>query len=75
VSRISALISDIDRVVRLFDCDIAAEEQRARVSDRLDPGYPMLARTLATRRDNLKDTIAVLEKRLGSLQGRQLLPA
>jgi hypothetical protein len=68
VARISALISDMDRRVRLFDCDIAAEEQRARVSDRLDPGYPMFARTLAARRDNLKETIAVLEKRLTSRQ-------
>ena len=68
VARISALISDMDRRVRLFDCDIAAEEQRARVSDRLDPGYPMFARTLAARRDNLKETIAVLEKRLASRQ-------
>jgi hypothetical protein len=69
MARISALISDIDRIVRLFDCDIAAEEQRARVSDRLDASYPMLARTLAARRDNLKDTIAVLEKRLAGRQG------
>jgi hypothetical protein len=68
MARISALISDIDRVVRLFDCDIAAEEQRARVSDRLDPCYPILARTLAARRDNLKETIAALEKRLAGRQ-------
>jgi hypothetical protein len=61
-ARISALISDMDRRVQLFDCDIAAEEQRAGVSDRLNPGYPVLARTLAARRDNLMETIAVLEK-------------
>ncbi len=68
VARISALISDIDRHVRLLDCDIAAEEERARVSDHRDAAYPILARTLATRRDNLKETIAALEKWLGGLQ-------
>jgi hypothetical protein len=68
VARISALISDIDRHVRVLDCDIAAEEERARVSDHRDAAYPILARTLATRRDNLKETIAALEKWLGGLQ-------
>jgi hypothetical protein len=33
-------------------------------SDPFDPNYPILARTLTARRDNLKDTIAALEKRL-----------
>jgi hypothetical protein len=61
VARISALISDIDRHVRILDCDIAAEEKRARVFDPFNAAYPILARTLAARRDNLRDTIAALE--------------
>ena len=64
VARISALISDLDRVVRILDCDIATEEERGRMSDPFDATYPILARTLTARRDNLKDTIAALEKRL-----------
>ncbi len=77
VARISALISDIDRHVRLLDCDITTEEERARVSDHRDAAYPILARTLATRRDNLRDTIAALETRLASLPDRteQGIPA
>jgi hypothetical protein len=66
LERISALISDLDRVVRILDSDIVTEEERAGVSDTSDPDYPILARTLAARRDNLKDTIAALEKRLPS---------
>jgi hypothetical protein len=69
-ARISALISDLDRVVRILDCDIDNEEERARVSDPFDAAYPILARTLAARRDNLKDTIAALERRLASLLER-----
>jgi uncharacterized BrkB/YihY/UPF0761 family membrane protein len=33
-----------------------------------DAAYPILARTLAARRDNLKETIAALEKWLAGLQ-------
>jgi len=70
VARISALISDLDRVVRILDCDIATEEERARVSDRFDAAYPILARMLTARRDNLNDTIAALERRLAGLLER-----
>ena len=62
------MISDLDRLVRLLDCDIAKEEERFRVSNRADPAYPMLARTLSTRRDNLKSTIAALENRLVTVE-------
>jgi hypothetical protein len=50
--------------VRLLDCSINTEEERVRISDRSDARYPILARMMATRRDNLKDTIAALERRL-----------
>ncbi len=64
VARISALISDLDRVVRILDCDIATEEERAGVSDPFKGAYPFLARTQAARRENLKRTITALEIRL-----------
>jgi hypothetical protein len=69
------MIGDIDRVVRILDCDIATEEERARISDRSDAAYPMLARTLAARRDNLRDTIAALNQRLANLPAEtELVP-
>jgi hypothetical protein len=64
VAQISALIDNLDRVVRILDCDIATEEERAGVSDLFDGAYPVLARSLAARRENLKLTIAALEGRL-----------
>jgi hypothetical protein len=64
VATISALASDLDRVVRILDRDIATEEELARVFDPFDAAYPILARTLTARRENLKDTIAALERRL-----------
>jgi hypothetical protein len=58
------LIADIDPVVQILNSDIAAEEEQAGVYNRSELEYPMLARTLAARRDNLQGTIAALEKRL-----------
>jgi ABC-type transporter Mla subunit MlaD len=56
VARIGAFIGDLDRRAQLLDHDIAA--------------YPVLATALTARRDNLRATIAALEKRLASLQER-----
>jgi hypothetical protein len=64
-----SLIADIDRVVQIIDSDIAAEEENASVFDKSQAEYPMLARTLAARRDNLRGTIAALEKRLSDKRG------
>jgi hypothetical protein len=66
------LIADITRVLQILDSDITAEEEQARIFDRSKAGYPMLAGTLAARRDNLLDTIAALEQRLVNLPADQL---
>jgi hypothetical protein len=68
VAQIRKVIVDLDRTVQILDCDVATEEERARVSDRSDPAYPILARALAARRDNLRDTIAALEQRLATIK-------
>jgi hypothetical protein len=67
-AQIGTMISDLERLVRLLDCDITTEEERVRISDRSDPAYPILARTLAARRDNLRDTIAALEQRFSTIK-------
>jgi hypothetical protein len=67
------MIVDIDRTVRLLNCDITTEEERVGISDRSNAAYPILARMLATRRDNLKDTIAALELRLSNLDQAELV--
>jgi hypothetical protein len=36
--------------------------------------YPLLARTLAARRDNLRDTIAVFEQRLATIKAPLVEP-
>ena len=69
VAAVSALISDLDRAVRLLENDIATEEERAGVSDPFNTAYPIVARMMTARRDNLKETIVALERRLSSQTG------
>jgi hypothetical protein len=65
------MIGELDRTVRLLECAITTEEERTRISNRSDAAYPILA--LATRRDNLKDTITALERRLSKLDQAELV--
>jgi len=68
IDQVEIVTDQLDRTVQFLDCDVATEEERARVSDRSDPAYPILARALAARRDNLRDTIAALEQRLATIK-------
>jgi hypothetical protein len=70
--QVGELIADLDCILQILNSDIVAEEERAQVFKRSQPEYPMLARTLAARRDNLTDTIAALERRLAAIHRAQL---
>ena len=61
---IRKILADLVRTLQLIESDIEAEEKRAGISDQADAKYPMLARSLIERRDNLRMTIAGLEGRL-----------
>jgi hypothetical protein len=63
VSRIETLIADLKRVVRLLNCEIELHKETARVKDPANFAYPIAARTMTARRDNLQLTIATLEQR------------
>ncbi len=60
-----SLIADLDRIVQILNGAIADEEQRAGIFDPFEAAYPMHARELSARRDNLANTLAALELRLG----------
>jgi hypothetical protein len=59
--QIATLIGSLSRSVELLTVDIEHEEARAGVRDLADPAYPVLARSLRARRDNIRTTIASLE--------------
>jgi hypothetical protein len=69
--QIGELIADLDRIVHMLNSDIAAEEEWAQVFER-QPEYPIRARMLAARRDNLMSTIAALERRLAAIYRARL---
>ena len=58
------LIADLYRIVAILDADIAAEEEQIGVIDLTRPEYPILARKLRARRDNLLETVSQLRQRL-----------
>jgi len=66
--QIGTMLSDLDRTTRLLECDIALQEANARVKNPAYFDYPIAARTMAARRDNLKMTVTVLERRLSALK-------
>lgn len=59
--QIATLIESLLRSVELLTVDIEHEETRAGVRDLSDPMYPVLARSLRSRRDNIRATLASLE--------------
>ena len=59
--QIATLIGDLSRKVAILTADIVHEEARAGVRDLSDPAYPVLARSLRVRRDNIGATIVSLE--------------
>ena len=59
--QIATLIGSLSRSAELLTVDIEREEARAGVRDVADPTYPVLARSLRARRDNIGATIAMLE--------------
>ncbi|WP_375789690.1 hypothetical protein ACE10Z_21625 [Bradyrhizobium sp. Pha-3] len=63
-STLRKMLSDLVLTCQQIEADIAAEEARAGIHDRSDRRYPILARSLNERHDNLKGTIAMLERRV-----------
>jgi len=59
--RIATLIRDLSRLVEILTADIEHEETRSGTRNLADLNYPVLARTLRARRDNLGATIVSLE--------------
>jgi hypothetical protein len=64
---IQGMINDLGRTIHILNIDILTEEERVLIFDRSDPAYPIIARTLTARRDNLVVTVADLAERLRAI--------
>jgi hypothetical protein len=73
--QIRTLIANLSRSIEILNCDIETEEERVRVRDIFDPAYPVLARALTARRENLKATVAALQKRVENIDAQDREPA
>jgi hypothetical protein len=62
--KLRALVADLRLQAHFLDQGIDDEEQRTGIFDVSNFAYPILARTLGARRDNLLATIRVLESRM-----------
>jgi len=60
VKQIETMLAELTRMCSELDREIANEEKRAGITDPRHFAYPTYARAAATRRDNLKRSIAEL---------------
>jgi hypothetical protein len=65
---IRSLISDLEHSIEVLRIDIGTEENRVRIFDKTDRRYPVLAKTLTARRENLTRTVATLARQLDKLE-------
>jgi len=72
---IQRMMGDLERTVQILSIHISTEEERVRIFDRSEPAYPILARTLIARRDNLVVTLAALGKRLHAINSATVAEA
>jgi hypothetical protein len=64
--RLAVLLESLRRDAGFLEANIADEEHRTGKRDPSHYSYPIRARTMVQRRDNLKATIAALELRLAA---------
>ena len=64
VAQIETMIADFDRMAADLDREIAAEEQKAGISDPAHFAYPTYAKAATQRRDNLRRSAHDLQDQL-----------
>ena len=75
--RLRTMTSELQRIVTVLEANLEAELERSEIRDPSHYAFPMSARALIARRENLKATIASLLDRLATVEsaGRSLEPA
>ena len=70
VTQLEMMIAEFNRMAGDLDREIAAEEQRARISDPTHFAYPTYARAARSRRDNLMSSIDELRGQMDEAAAR-----
>ena len=71
VRQIELMVAEFTRITGELEREIANEEKRAGISDPRHFAYPTYARAAASRRDNLKSSIAELTAQLEEAKAAQ----
>jgi len=71
VKQIETMLGELTRMCGELDREIANEEKRAGIADPRHFAYPTYARAAATRRDNLKRSIAELSGQVEEARAAQ----
>jgi hypothetical protein len=69
VARIQSMIVELEREAANLDCSIAAILDGSRSRDHRNSAHPIAARSMRSRRENIKITIAVLSVRSARITG------
>ncbi|WP_349368061.1 flagellar export protein FliJ [Salinarimonas sp.] len=70
VAQIEMMMADFERMAAELEREIAAEEQKAGISDTAHFAYPTYAKAAAQRRDNLRRSAEDLKVQLDDAQGQ-----
>lgn len=70
VAQIEMMMADFERMAAELDREIAAEEQKAGISDPAHFAYPTYAKAAAQRRDNLRSSAEDLKVQLDDAQAQ-----
>lgn len=70
VAQIETMMADFDRMAAELEREIAAEEQKAGISDPAHFAYPTYAKAAAQRRDNLRSSAEDLKTQLDDAQAQ-----
>ena len=70
VAQIETMMADFERMATDLDREIAAEEQKAGISDPAHFAYPTYAKAAAQRRDNLRSSADDLKSQLDDAQAQ-----
>ena len=67
-AQIRSMISSLNSTIASLDGSIAADLERSLIQDPQHCAFPISARTMIARRDNLKGTVAALSDRLAKVE-------
>jgi hypothetical protein len=71
IQTLRTMIAEVDHSIMALDRSIQIEQELSRIDDRSHYAYPMAAKAMEKRRDNLKVTRDTLAQRLSSFTGSE----